>query len=539
MKTLMTFLLCLYLSGCSAAALPEFSVQERNSETLAPSTAWETTCVLLSNDSDEQEECVYLGLRRRIDGKARDAGRFEKYVFGADEAGQTVWSSQVTSPRKTLVAPCDEGGVPVRGKLQLLSDYSPFFAAFSGIAAEQWDELISRTAQSSVSASWPPAMALSDTTLFVHCDDGRLCAFDASTGNERWSFFPPQACRVPRLKTALSASETQPLPWLLSGGITLERCSNDEGLMRVLLFGALGLGGRGVYCLDVTDSESPEFLWAREDFQEGESCSIWGSDAVSESVLGFVQAAPIAAQFDGEVRLVIPAGVGTAGKIVTLDAWTGKTLNVSLANDSSGAFVFRPCGLSDARGELAHLIQCDNKGALLVFDRDGNAWKERFRVNFRRIADIESLDFIFEPIPCVLDGELWIACAASASHGTFIAASPVDELDSQWQEMISHKKDRPWWLCLDGFSDVSSILFYDGALYLLGRESGEAALKIVSLRSGGVIDTTPVSDGIKRLLVQNGTIMGINTSSTQGSVNFTVFAARPASSSRIYYTLCR
>lgn len=85
--------------------------------------------------------------------------------------------------------------------------------------------------------------------LYVGASDGMMHAFDATTGEEKWAFVPNTLIRNGRM-----TKMTDPASDLVPGvdSTPLERDVFINGKWRTVLVGSLGLGGRGVYALDVT-----------------------------------------------------------------------------------------------------------------------------------------------------------------------------------------------------------------------------------------------------------------------------------------------
>jgi len=129
-----------------------------------------------------------------------------------------------------------------------------------------------------------------DAIVYVQGNDGMLHAFNAETdvdkgitgGVERWAFLPPNVLDSGRLiglrgtfsKTSgqawqfnpKGASERESIPrYLLDGPIIAEDIyDSDAYKWRTILMGLLGYAGAGMYCMDITDPDSPEFMWAVE-----------------------------------------------------------------------------------------------------------------------------------------------------------------------------------------------------------------------------------------------------------------------------------
>lgn len=92
--------------------------------------------------------------------------------------------------------------------------------------------------------------------LYVGANDGMLHAFEAETGRESWAFIPNRL--VPNL-ARLTSPDYQFVPFVNNTPIDHDVYINDQ--WRTVLIGTLGLGGQGVYALDITEPENPRVLW--------------------------------------------------------------------------------------------------------------------------------------------------------------------------------------------------------------------------------------------------------------------------------------
>ena len=132
-----------------------------------------------------------------------------------------------------------------------------------------------------------------DKVIYVQANDGMLHAFNAGTtsddlgntfeaGDERWAFIPPNVLHSGRLIglrgtfsreagnsppwqfTSIGSEETRSIPrYLMDGPLVAEDVYDESsGEWRTVLLGLLGYAGAGMYCMDITDPDSPEFLWA-------------------------------------------------------------------------------------------------------------------------------------------------------------------------------------------------------------------------------------------------------------------------------------
>ena len=106
--------------------------------------------------------------------------------------------------------------------------------------------------------------------LYTQSNGGMLHAFNDTDGTERFAFIPPNILTTGRLRgmkwddiaKRFDASHTFPR-YLADGPIIAEDVYVDGGY-RTLLMGLLGLGGAGMYAMDVTNPASPSFRWAVE-----------------------------------------------------------------------------------------------------------------------------------------------------------------------------------------------------------------------------------------------------------------------------------
>lgn len=101
------------------------------------------------------------------------------------------------------------------------------------------------------------------TVIYFGANDGMLHAIDEATGTERWAFIPPVF--LPRLKELYTNMNH---PYFVDGSPKVAEL-NSKGLVasekdkvarRILVFG-LRKGGSAYYALDITNPDTPEFLW--------------------------------------------------------------------------------------------------------------------------------------------------------------------------------------------------------------------------------------------------------------------------------------
>jgi len=132
-----------------------------------------------------------------------------------------------------------------------------------------------------------------DKLVYVQANDGMIHAFNVEDaeggitgGDERWAFIPPNVLGTARLvglrsyfnwlphfqvwrvmENEVNDNTSRPR-YLLDGPLVAEdvyfQLDEDSYEWRTILMGLLGYAGAGMYCLDITDPDTPSFLWAVE-----------------------------------------------------------------------------------------------------------------------------------------------------------------------------------------------------------------------------------------------------------------------------------
>ena len=120
-------------------------------------------------------------------------------------------------------------------------------------------------------------------TIFVGANDGMLHAFDAKTGKELFGYVPNQV--LPKLATisdpkyGCDESDCLPHEYLVDGKSVVADAYIDKQ-WRNILIGTLGLGGKSVFALDVTNTASfkeQNVLWEISDTQAPYSASVFSN----------------------------------------------------------------------------------------------------------------------------------------------------------------------------------------------------------------------------------------------------------------------
>jgi type IV pilus assembly protein PilY1 len=106
--------------------------------------------------------------------------------------------------------------------------------------------------------SFKTSIASRAGTVYVGANDGMLHAFDEN-GNERWAYVPP--ILMSEMWRLADKAYDNNHRFYVDGPIAVSD-ANIGGSWKTILVGALGKGGRGYFALDITDPNSPKYLWS-------------------------------------------------------------------------------------------------------------------------------------------------------------------------------------------------------------------------------------------------------------------------------------
>lgn len=198
--------------------------------------------------------------------------------------------------------------------------------------------------------------------LYVGANDGMLHAFNADTGKEVFAYVPhtiyweksPTDPNDPSTGEPLLARlTTRPFsytPTVDSTPITRDVFFGSDSQWHTILVGSLGLGGRGVYALDVTDPTKVTEGNAKDDV-------LWefSSDSTGGSNLGYTYGTPeIARLATGKWVVLVPGGYfPDCNKLGTLNPCDDKI--PAAKNTFSSLFV-----LDAETGSLLRELRTDN-----------------------------------------------------------------------------------------------------------------------------------------------------------------------------------
>ncbi len=352
-KLFVIFLALLMVSPISKSSCQELEVRSPSEEEFFQQSQWGLSGFSLIAD----DRTIYIPLRRtqgwREEGQLRKVSPIDG-LWTEDP----LWDGEPLEGTRKLLVPRFSEGSFFPGPLESLSDQDPELQSFMGLDDESWQEFLRLryperwgAPRSLVCVGATEAFQSRRTVIYAHCSDGVLSAIDSASGKELWAFMAPSVLGDPRMKTALETTGDQPSPWLTEGALSAEDVVIG-GQTRTLLVGTLGRGGRGVYCLDITDPDVPEYLWCREDTSQG----IWMFDGSCEGAqeLGFTDGPAVLFPAGDGQNLALGSGEETEGRLLWLDSQSGKT--VSASKELDGELIWAPAAFCDVFGELEILL---------------------------------------------------------------------------------------------------------------------------------------------------------------------------------------
>lgn len=216
-------------------------------------------------------------------------------------------------------------------------------------------------------------------TIYIGSNDGMLHAFDADTGSELWSYIPNRL--LPNL-ARLTVPEFQFVPFVNATPIDHDVYIN--GQWRTVLIGTLGLGGQGVYALDVTVPETPSALWEVTD--------------ANDPLLGYTYGR-------ANVGRLTPSGDGDQPGDGTWVAFVSAGYNAQMDRD------YATEGLPGQRTDIHH-AGSDSDGAVFVIRVADGAVKRIDIPNARGLGPVQLADYELDDqvdfiVAGDLNGDVW------------------------------------------------------------------------------------------------------------------------------------
>jgi len=239
------------------------------------------------------------------------------------------------------------------------------------------------------------------SVVYAGANDGMLHAFADDSGEELWAFIPPS------LLSSLSQLNGEALQFFVDGSPKAH--ITDSKI--VLIFG-LRRGGNQYIALDITDPDSPKYLWDISPSRTGygELGQAWSTPQLGKVKIGSDDkwVAFIGGGYD-ENQDSLPAGSDTKGRaIYAIDVLTGNLIwSYSYAKNSSMTYCI-PSDIArvdiDGNGKVDRLYVGDIGGRMWRFDiGDPNTTKWTGKIIFNSNSGSSDYRKIFYPPDVTLE----------------------------------------------------------------------------------------------------------------------------------------
>ena len=208
--------------------------------------------------------------------------------------------------------------------------------------------------------------------VYVGANDGMLHAFNSSTGTEVWAFIP--SLMLPNLYLLADAQYSTLHQYFVDGSPSVGDIYYN-GSWHTILVGGFNAGGRGYYCLDITNPSTPSLLWEFSAQSLGYSS---GNNPVDPN-LGYTFGNPVITKnAAGNWVVLVSSGYNNvspgdgAGHLYELNAYTG-AIGVNLSTGVGSTTT--PSGLGRINAWVANTAL--NNTMLRVYggDLQGNLWR--------------------------------------------------------------------------------------------------------------------------------------------------------------------
>jgi len=129
--------------------------------------------------------------------------------------------------------------------------------------------------------------------VYVGANDGMLHAFDSISGEELWGFIPPTMLQSLRSMVSTKANSSHSIYGVDGSPVVKDIFYNNQ--WRTVLLNGMGRGGHGYFALDITNADSPVFLFAFQNDPVNSQIYHW-DDAGNRTDMGYVSGIP--AEYD-------------------------------------------------------------------------------------------------------------------------------------------------------------------------------------------------------------------------------------------------
>jgi type IV pilus assembly protein PilY1 len=175
----------------------------------------------------------------------------ETNVNLTDSSNRFALSNTAITPAKLGLAPNDDAGRD--SVINFIHGLDAFDENGNWIRSEKRDWILGAFVHS---RPFVLHYGSGQSVVFAGANDGMLHAFDDASGQELWAFIPP------KLLPNLINLNGETLEFFVDGSprVYVER-DHDGNLLKAILIFGLRRGGDGYTALDITNRESPTFLW--------------------------------------------------------------------------------------------------------------------------------------------------------------------------------------------------------------------------------------------------------------------------------------
>ncbi|MBP5211662.1 MAG: hypothetical protein J6Z30_02275, partial [Pyramidobacter sp.] len=176
-------------------------------------------------------------------------------------------------------------------------------------------------------------------------------------------------------------------------------------------------------------------------------------------------------------------------------------------------------------------------GGVQEFVRKDLFFELSYRLDLRAQTGVGELDLLFSPLLCPLPRENWLAFIAAGENATIVAACPAPLRERSWSDLPWRGGGWGWYHCYEGFHSTTSALFFDGLLYLLGREENRAVVKVIDVNGSRLEKTVEAAQDSAALTVADGKVQIISAS--DGTLTAASVSVPTPPGAAILYTLYR
>ncbi len=212
-----------------------------------------------------------------------------------------------------------------------------------------------------------------DAVVYAPTNDGYLHAIDVSTGDERWTFVPPEMLNG--MRGLYDNAPTANKHYGLDAEVRLLKFDVDQnGIVesaegdKVFLFFGMGRGGRNYYAIEVTNKDSPRYLWTRTPAQLGKLGETWSAATLTRvNINGATQ---------NNQKLVLVFGAGYDNSQDNVDYNTDTIGNAIYMIDATSGNLLWSASDTGATRNIAAMTH-SIPGNISVLDLDGDTFADR------------------------------------------------------------------------------------------------------------------------------------------------------------------